>query len=126
MAIEDSEKWLALELSGINGADEGESPQKKFEMDLKTPEANSSVIAEDYFNLFQEEMGFISDIESSLMNEEPEYDTIQPLKKRKVEELENKSSRIPEDSMDDVQDKGITRRRKQRMETVLDKGKLVE
>ncbi|MBW0587147.1 hypothetical protein O181_126862 [Austropuccinia psidii MF-1] len=55
MAIEDPEKWLALELSCMNKEDKVESPQKKFKMDLKPPEANSSGIAEDYFNLFQEE-----------------------------------------------------------------------
>ncbi|MBW0565787.1 hypothetical protein O181_105502 [Austropuccinia psidii MF-1] len=55
MAIEAPEKWLALKLSGINKEDEVEIPQKKLKMDLKPPEANSSGIAEDYFNLLQEE-----------------------------------------------------------------------
>ncbi|MBW0479444.1 hypothetical protein O181_019159 [Austropuccinia psidii MF-1] len=126
MVIEDPEKWLALELRGMNEADEGESPQKKFKMDLKPTEANSSVIAEDYLDLFQDEMGYISDIESNLMNKDPKYDTIQSLKKRKVEELEDKHSRIPEDHMDQVQDKDMQRRIKQRMETVLEEGKLLE
>ncbi|MBW0486182.1 hypothetical protein O181_025897 [Austropuccinia psidii MF-1] len=52
MAIEDLEKWLALELSGMNKEDKLESPQQKFKMDLKPPKANSSGIAEDSFNLF--------------------------------------------------------------------------
>ncbi|MBW0505737.1 hypothetical protein O181_045452 [Austropuccinia psidii MF-1] len=38
MAIEDPERWLALELSGINETHEGESPQKKCKMDPKPPE----------------------------------------------------------------------------------------
>ncbi|MBW0507802.1 hypothetical protein O181_047517 [Austropuccinia psidii MF-1] len=126
MAIEYPEKLLALELSEINEADEGGSPQKKFKMDLKPPEANSSAIAGDCFTLFQEEMGYNSDIESTSINKEPKYETIQPFKKRKAEELENKSSKIPEDSMYQVKNKGMTRRAKQRMETVLDEGKCVE
>ncbi|MBW0514635.1 hypothetical protein O181_054350 [Austropuccinia psidii MF-1] len=55
IAIEDPEEWLALELIGMNKKDKVESPQKKFKLDLKPPEANSSGISEDYFNLFQEE-----------------------------------------------------------------------
>ncbi|MBW0518066.1 hypothetical protein O181_057781 [Austropuccinia psidii MF-1] len=55
MAIEVPEKCLALKLSGMSKEDEVESPQKKLKMDLKRPEANSSGIAEDYFNLLQEE-----------------------------------------------------------------------
>ncbi|MBW0586500.1 hypothetical protein O181_126215 [Austropuccinia psidii MF-1] len=94
-------------------------------MDLRPPEANSSGITEDYFNLFQEEKGDINDIEKNLINKEPKYDTIQPLTKRKSEESDNKISRIPEYSMDQVWDKGMTSRIKQRMETVLE-GKLVE
>ncbi|MBW0508294.1 hypothetical protein O181_048009 [Austropuccinia psidii MF-1] len=39
-AIEDPEKWLALELSGMNKEYEGERTQKKFKMDLKPLEAN--------------------------------------------------------------------------------------
>ncbi|MBW0558296.1 hypothetical protein O181_098011 [Austropuccinia psidii MF-1] len=62
MAIEDPEKWLALNLSGMNKEDEGESPQKKFKMDLKPPQENSSRISQDYFNLLQEETSYISDI----------------------------------------------------------------
>ncbi|MBW0537454.1 hypothetical protein O181_077169 [Austropuccinia psidii MF-1] len=57
IAIEDPEKWLALELSGMNKEDKVESPQKKFKMDLKLLKANSSRISEDYFNSFQEETG---------------------------------------------------------------------
>ncbi|MBW0543104.1 hypothetical protein O181_082819 [Austropuccinia psidii MF-1] len=60
IAIEDPEKWLALELSGMHKEEQRESPQKKSKMDLKPPEANSSRIAEDYFNLFQEETRYIS------------------------------------------------------------------
>ncbi|MBW0538105.1 hypothetical protein O181_077820 [Austropuccinia psidii MF-1] len=85
MTIEDSEKWLALELSGMNEADGGEIPQKEFKMHLKPPEANSSRIEEDYFNLSHEEMWYISDIENNLMNKKAKYDTIHPLTKRKVE-----------------------------------------
>ncbi|MBW0563641.1 hypothetical protein O181_103356 [Austropuccinia psidii MF-1] len=90
MKIEDPEKWLVLELRGMNEADEEESLQKKFKMDVKPPEANSSGIAEDYLNLFQDEMG------------------------------------IPEDHMDQVWDRDMKRRIRQRMETVLEDGKLVE
>ncbi|MBW0548786.1 hypothetical protein O181_088501 [Austropuccinia psidii MF-1] len=97
-------------LSGINEADEGEVPQKKFRMDLKPPEVNSSRSAEDYFSLFQEEMGYMSDIENNLINKEPKYDPIQPFTKIKFEELGNKSFIIPEDSMDQVKNKGMTRR----------------
>ncbi|MBW0466829.1 hypothetical protein O181_006544 [Austropuccinia psidii MF-1] len=95
-------------------------------MDLKPPEANSSGIAKDYLNLFQDEMGYISDIEKNLMNKEPKYDTIQSLTKRKSEALEQKRSRIPEDHMDQVQDRDMKRRIKKRKETVLEEGKLVE
>ncbi|MBW0574068.1 hypothetical protein O181_113783 [Austropuccinia psidii MF-1] len=38
MAIQDPEKFLALDLSGMNKSDGEESPQKKFKMDLKEPE----------------------------------------------------------------------------------------
>ncbi|MBW0486125.1 hypothetical protein O181_025840 [Austropuccinia psidii MF-1] len=69
MAIEDPEKWLELELSGMNKEEQRESPQKKFQVDLKPPKANSSRIAEDYFNLFQEETGYISDTEKDLISE---------------------------------------------------------
>ncbi|MBW0490480.1 hypothetical protein O181_030195 [Austropuccinia psidii MF-1] len=95
-------------------------------MNLKPPEANSSGIAKDYFNLFQDEMGYISDIEKNLMNKEPKYDTMQSLTKRKGEELEQKCSRISEDHMDQVQDRDMKRRIKKRMKTVLEEGKLVE
>ncbi|MBW0493074.1 hypothetical protein O181_032789 [Austropuccinia psidii MF-1] len=71
MVIENPEKWLALELSGMNKEDKVEIPQKKLKMDLKPPEANFSEIAEDYFNLFQEEAGYIGDIEKDLISEEP-------------------------------------------------------
>ncbi|MBW0518446.1 hypothetical protein O181_058161 [Austropuccinia psidii MF-1] len=126
MAIEDPEKWLSLEIRGINEADEGESPQKKFKMDLKPTEANSSGIEDDYFDFFQAEMGYISDIQNNLMNKDPKYDTIQSLTKRKVEKLEYKHSRIPEDHMDQAEDRDMKRRIKQRMETVLEEGKLIE
>ncbi|MBW0532380.1 hypothetical protein O181_072095 [Austropuccinia psidii MF-1] len=42
IAIEDPEKWLALDLSGMNKEGKVEIPQKKVKMDLKLPEANSS------------------------------------------------------------------------------------
>ncbi|MBW0522475.1 hypothetical protein O181_062190 [Austropuccinia psidii MF-1] len=126
MAIEYPEKWLGIYLSRINEADEGESPQKKFKRDLIPPEANSSGIEGDYSTLFLEEMGYNTDIENNSINKEQKYDTIQPLEKIKVEEVENKTSRIPEDRMDQVTSTGMTRRIKQRPETVLDEGKLVE
>ncbi|MBW0478797.1 hypothetical protein O181_018512 [Austropuccinia psidii MF-1] len=71
-------------------------------------------------------MGYNSDIENNSINREPRYETIQPFTKRKAEELENKSSRIPEDSMDEVSNKFMTMRIKQRVETVLDEGKSIE
>ncbi|MBW0474455.1 hypothetical protein O181_014170 [Austropuccinia psidii MF-1] len=52
------------------------------------------------------------------MNRDPKYDTIRP--------LEKKSSIILEDGMDQVQNKGMIRRIKKEMETVLEEGKLVE
>ncbi|MBW0467892.1 hypothetical protein O181_007607 [Austropuccinia psidii MF-1] len=125
MAIEDPEKWLALELSGMNKEDEGESPQKKFKMDLKPPEANSSANEEDYFNLFQEEPGYMSDIEKDLISEEPKDNIIKPLAKRKFEELENESAIITEDKMDQGFDRGIKKGIKQRIE-IRPEGKLVE
>ncbi|MBW0585117.1 hypothetical protein O181_124832 [Austropuccinia psidii MF-1] len=82
MAIEDPEKWLALELSGINKEDKVEIPQKKFKMDLKPPEANSLRISEGYLNLFKEETGYISDTEKSLLSEEPKDKIINPLAKK--------------------------------------------
>ncbi|MBW0512602.1 hypothetical protein O181_052317 [Austropuccinia psidii MF-1] len=118
MAIEDPEQWLALELSCINEEDEGESPQKKFKMDLKPPEENSSGIEEDYFNLLQEETAYISDTDKYLLSEEPKENIINPLEKRKSEELENKSSIITEDKIDQVGDKDIQKGIKQRMEIV--------
>ncbi|MBW0495279.1 hypothetical protein O181_034994 [Austropuccinia psidii MF-1] len=60
MAIEEPEKLLALKLSGMNNEEQREIPQKKFEMDLNPPEANSSRIAEDSFNLFHEETRYIN------------------------------------------------------------------
>ncbi|MBW0483877.1 hypothetical protein O181_023592 [Austropuccinia psidii MF-1] len=102
VAIEDPEKWIALELSCMNKEDEGESPQKKFKMDLKPPEANSSGIKEDYFKLLQEETGYISDTDKDLLSEEPKDNMINPLEKRKFEELENKSAIITEDKIDQV------------------------
>ncbi|MBW0592873.1 hypothetical protein O181_132588, partial [Austropuccinia psidii MF-1] len=68
IAIKDPEKWLPLKLSGMHKQEQRESPKKKFKMDLKTPEANSSTIVEDYFNLFQEETGYISDTKKCLIN----------------------------------------------------------
>ncbi|MBW0488509.1 hypothetical protein O181_028224 [Austropuccinia psidii MF-1] len=60
IAIKDPERCLSLELSGMNKEEQIKSPQKKFKMDLKPPDANSSRIAEHYFNLFQEETRYIS------------------------------------------------------------------
>ncbi|MBW0533238.1 hypothetical protein O181_072953 [Austropuccinia psidii MF-1] len=117
MAIEDPEKWLALELSGINKEDKVESPQKKFKMDLKPPEANSSKIAEYYFNLFQEEAWYISDTEKDLLSEELKDNIINPLAKRKFEELEKETAIITEDKMDQVWDRNIQKRIEQKMET---------
>ncbi|MBW0527442.1 hypothetical protein O181_067157 [Austropuccinia psidii MF-1] len=82
MAIEDPEKWLELELSCMNEEDEGESPQKKFIMDLKPPETNSSGIEDDYFNLLQEEIGYISDTDKDLLSKEPKENIINPLEKK--------------------------------------------
>ncbi|MBW0490471.1 hypothetical protein O181_030186 [Austropuccinia psidii MF-1] len=107
MVIEDPEKWLALEVSGMNKEDKVESPQKKFKMDLKPPEANYSAIAADYFNLFQEETRYISDTNKHLLSEEPKDNIINPLEKRKFEELENESAVITEDKMDQVWDTDI-------------------
>ncbi|MBW0510579.1 hypothetical protein O181_050294 [Austropuccinia psidii MF-1] len=117
MAIEDPEKWLALELSGMNKEDKVESPQKKFKMDLKPPEANSSGISEDYFNLFQEEAWYISDTDKDLLSEEIKDNIINPLAKRKFEELEKESAIITEDKMDQVWDRNIQKRIEQKMET---------
>ncbi|MBW0483976.1 hypothetical protein O181_023691 [Austropuccinia psidii MF-1] len=87
MAIEDPEKLLTLDLSGINEENEGESPQKKFKMDLKPHETNFSRIAENYFNLFEEETRYISDIEEDSISEEPKDTIMKPLEERKFEEL---------------------------------------
>ncbi|MBW0460488.1 hypothetical protein O181_000203 [Austropuccinia psidii MF-1] len=87
MAMKDMEKWLVLELSGMNKEDEVENPQKKFKMDPKPPEANSSGIAEDYLKLFQKETGYISDTDKYLLSEEPKDNMINPLEKREFEEL---------------------------------------
>ncbi|MBW0557317.1 hypothetical protein O181_097032 [Austropuccinia psidii MF-1] len=94
-------------------------------MDLKPTEANSSGIAEDYLNLFQEETGYISDIDKDLLSEEPKDDIINPLAKRKFEELENESAIITEDKMNQVWDRDIKKGIKQRME-IVPEGKLVE
>ncbi|MBW0555835.1 hypothetical protein O181_095550 [Austropuccinia psidii MF-1] len=83
MAMEDPETLLALKLSGMNKEEQRENPLKKFKMDLKPPEANSSIIAEDYFNLLQEETGYISDTEKDLISEEPKDSIIKPLEKGK-------------------------------------------
>ncbi|MBW0480865.1 hypothetical protein O181_020580 [Austropuccinia psidii MF-1] len=125
MAIEDPEKWLALELSCMNEDDEGEIPQRKFKMDLKPPEADSSGIEENYFNLLQEETGYISDTDKDLLSEEPKENIINPLEERKFEELESKSAILTEDKIDQVWDKEIQKGIEQRMEIVAE-GKLVE
>ncbi|MBW0574310.1 hypothetical protein O181_114025 [Austropuccinia psidii MF-1] len=125
IAIEYPKKWLALEPSGVNKEDKVESPQKKFKMDLKLPEENSSRISEDYFNLFQEETGYISDTEKDLLREEPKDSIIKALEKRKFEELEKESSMITEDKMHQVWDSYIKKGIKKRME-IVPEGKLEE
>ncbi|MBW0467851.1 hypothetical protein O181_007566 [Austropuccinia psidii MF-1] len=125
IAIEDPEKWLALELSGMHKEEQRESPQKKFKMYLNSPEANSLGIAEAYLNLFQEETGYISDTEKDLLSEEPKDNIINPLAKRKFEELGNQSAIITEDKMNQVWDRDIKKRIQQRME-IVPEGKLVE
>ncbi|MBW0463809.1 hypothetical protein O181_003524 [Austropuccinia psidii MF-1] len=109
----------------MNKEDEGESPQKKLKMGLKPPEASSSRITEDYFNLFQEETRYISDIGKDLISEEPKDEIIKPLKKRKFEELEKESAIITEDKMNQVCDRDIKKGMKQRME-IMPERKLVE
>ncbi|MBW0538021.1 hypothetical protein O181_077736 [Austropuccinia psidii MF-1] len=94
-------------------------------MDLKPPEANSSRIAEDYFNLFQEETGYNSDTKKYLISEELKDSIIKPLEKRKFEELEKESGIITEEKMAQVWDRYIKKGIKQRMEIVLEK-QLVE
>ncbi|MBW0565256.1 hypothetical protein O181_104971 [Austropuccinia psidii MF-1] len=123
MAIEDPEKWLALELSGMNKEDKEESPQKKFKIYLKPPDENSSGIADNYLNLFQEKTGYISDTDKDLLSEEPKDNIISPLAKRKFEELENGSAIITEEKIDQVWDQDIRKVIKQRIEIVA-KGKL--
>ncbi|MBW0471395.1 hypothetical protein O181_011110 [Austropuccinia psidii MF-1] len=92
MAIEVPEKWLAIELSGMNREEQREIPQKKFKIDLKPPEENSSIIAEDYFNLFQEETWYISDTEKDLISEEPKDSIIKPFEE---ENLRNWKRKVP-------------------------------
>ncbi|MBW0580147.1 hypothetical protein O181_119862 [Austropuccinia psidii MF-1] len=125
IAIEDPERWLALELSGMHKEEQRESPQNKFKIDLKPPEANSSRIGEYYFNLFQEETRYISDTKKYLISEEPKDSIIKPLEKREFEELEKKSAITTEEKMDQVWDRFTKKVIKQRMEIVLEK-KLVE
>ncbi|MBW0530048.1 hypothetical protein O181_069763 [Austropuccinia psidii MF-1] len=125
MAIEDPEKWLALKLSGMNKEEQRESPQKKFKMHPKPPEANSPRISADYLNLFQEETRYISDTKTDLISEEPKDNIIKSLEKRKFEELEKGSAIITEEKMDQVWDRYIKKGIKQSMEIVLEV-KLVE
>ncbi|MBW0489415.1 hypothetical protein O181_029130 [Austropuccinia psidii MF-1] len=94
-------------------------------MDLKPPEANSSGIAEDYLNLFQEETGYISDTNKDLLSEDPKENIINPLAKRKSEELENESAVITEEKMNQVWDRDIKKGIKLRME-IVPEGTLVE
>ncbi|MBW0481859.1 hypothetical protein O181_021574 [Austropuccinia psidii MF-1] len=121
MAIEEPEKWIELGLSGMNEADKGERPQKKCKMDLKPPEGNFSGNKRDYLSLFQGETRYISDTEK-----EPNNDSIKPLEEIKVKEFENKCSIIIEDGIYQVQGRDMKRRIKQRMEKVLEGGKLVK
>ncbi|MBW0591459.1 hypothetical protein O181_131174 [Austropuccinia psidii MF-1] len=120
ISIEDPEKWLAPGLSGMHKEEQRESPQKKFKMDLKPPEANSSRIAVDHFNLFQEETRYISNTKKYLISEEPKDRIIKPLAKRKFEELEKESAIIFEDKMDQFWYRYIKKGIKQRMEIVLE------
>ncbi|MBW0552373.1 hypothetical protein O181_092088 [Austropuccinia psidii MF-1] len=110
MSIEDPENWLALELSGINDTDEGESPQKKRKFDPKPPESNSSEILEDYFSLFQEEDRSICNIEKDVRNKEAEDDTIRPLTKGNIKDLENENAKITQDGIDQVEDRNMNKR----------------
>ncbi|MBW0528915.1 hypothetical protein O181_068630 [Austropuccinia psidii MF-1] len=123
--MKDAEKLLALELSGMNKAYEGEISQRKFKIDLKPPEEKCSGIEEDYFSLFQEETRYIGYIQVYLINEELKYYKMKTLEKVKAEELENESSRITEDWMDQVQHRGMKRRIEQRMGKVLEEVKLI-
>ncbi|MBW0465135.1 hypothetical protein O181_004850 [Austropuccinia psidii MF-1] len=125
VAIGDPEKWLAHKLSEISEMEEEGSPQKKLKMDLKPPEVDFSVILEDYFSNFLEEIGNINDIEKYLINEELNYEKIKPLEKRKFKELENKSAIITQKKMDQVWDRNINKRIEQRMEKVPE-GKMVQ
>ncbi|MBW0573252.1 hypothetical protein O181_112967 [Austropuccinia psidii MF-1] len=61
----------------------------------------------------------------SYPDEEPKDKIIKPLEKRKLEKLENESSLITEDKIDQVGDRDIEKGVKQRMETVPE-GELVE
>ncbi|MBW0526917.1 hypothetical protein O181_066632 [Austropuccinia psidii MF-1] len=84
IVMEDPGKWLALELSGMNKEDEGESPQRKSKMDMEPPEAHSSGISEDYLNLLHKETMYISDTKKYLLSEEPKNNIIKPLAKTEV------------------------------------------
>ncbi|MBW0583224.1 hypothetical protein O181_122939 [Austropuccinia psidii MF-1] len=100
MAIEHPERWLAFELSGMNGTYEGEIPQKKCKMDPKPPESNCSETEEYHLKLSQDESGSVTKIETDVRNQEPTDETIKPLEKRKVKELENESTMIIEVGID--------------------------
>ncbi|MBW0479194.1 hypothetical protein O181_018909 [Austropuccinia psidii MF-1] len=126
MAIEDPENWLALELSGINETDEGESPHKKCKIDPKPLESNSSAIVEDYFNLFQKEDRSIANIEKDVRNKETKDDTIRPLTKRNIKDLENENAKITQDGIDQVEDRNMNKRIKKKNGKDTEEEKLVE
>ncbi|MBW0466460.1 hypothetical protein O181_006175 [Austropuccinia psidii MF-1] len=126
MAIEDPENWIALELSGMNETHEGENQPKKCKMYPQMPQSNSPEIAEDYLNEFQEEDGSIGNIEKYVRNKETKDDTIRPLEKRKVKELEYENSEIIEDGIDQVEDRNMRKRMEQIMEKDPEEEKLVE
>ncbi|MBW0465411.1 hypothetical protein O181_005126 [Austropuccinia psidii MF-1] len=99
-AIEDPEKWLSLELSGINKTFEGEISQEECKVDLMPPESTSLEIEENYSHLFYVKSRSIRNLENYIRNQEPKDETIKPLAKRKIKPLENESQNIIEEAID--------------------------
>ncbi|MBW0472887.1 hypothetical protein O181_012602 [Austropuccinia psidii MF-1] len=95
-------------------------------MDLKPPEENYSGISEDYLNLFQEETGSIHNIEKAVRKKETKDYSIRPLTKRKIKGLENENAKLIEYVIDQVEQKNMKKRIKQRMEKDPEEGKFVE
>ncbi|MBW0506246.1 hypothetical protein O181_045961 [Austropuccinia psidii MF-1] len=89
MDIEEPEKWLANELSGMNEEDEGEIPQKEFKINLNPPEANYSGITEDYVRKKAGTLVTLKNIEL-MQNQE-----MTPLSHWKKEMLENWKMKVP-------------------------------